>query len=155
MVFLTIVNFFSFWGAELFMAPFFLLFLWGGGSQNFSFFGWRGWPLISPLPSADRLYSLINIDYWAQTGGPILENTTIHPICPCGTLGLFSIILICEQVQNYHSCQGHFSSPFSVVGHGISQNKARETSSTLYGGFWDIPCPTTENGDEKWPWQLW
>ena len=64
MVFLTIVNFFSFWGAELFMAPFFLLFLWGGGSQNFSFFGWRGWPLISPLPSADRLYSLINIEYY-------------------------------------------------------------------------------------------
>ena len=32
------------------------------------------------------------------------------------------------------------------------QNKARETSSTLYGGFWDIPCPTTENVDEKWLW---
>ena len=29
---------------------------------------------------------------------------------------------LCEQVQNYVSCQGHFSSPFSIVGHGISQN---------------------------------
>ena len=37
MVFLTIVNFFSFWGAELFMAPFFLLFLWGGVAKFFIF----------------------------------------------------------------------------------------------------------------------
>ena len=47
----------------------------------------------------------------------------------CLRHGATSIDLLMEraavlvlQVQNYRSCQGNFSSIFSVVGHGISQN---------------------------------
>ena len=63
---------------------------------------------------------------------------------------------ICEQVQNFCSSEpGSFFVNIFSSWQCKFQNKARETSSTLYGGFWDIPCPTTENVHEKWPWHLW
>jgi len=114
-------------------------------------------------------FSIISIEIWASS--LIRKNSLIvYKFLSWCTIYIYKYIYysqqleflltfrwqtICDQVQNYRRCEGHFSSSFSVVGQCKFQNKARETSRTLYGGFWDIPCPTTENGAEKWPWQLW
>ena len=62
---------------------------------------------------------LVDCLFYAIFQNPLSRNKTklvFGPIAQNITWTEFSWQTICEQVQNYHSCQGQFSSTFSVVG---------------------------------------
>ena len=67
-------------------------------------------PYFFPAPALKLLF---------QKKKSVLINSYIYTIHNSSSS---SWQTICEQVQNYLRCQDHFSSTFSVVGHGISEN---------------------------------